>query len=137
MPSANQCRLISVYVRYTDTTNYGGVSEESIKDNQSFDLCLKLEAGQAIFIQGARYNLLVILNDLSDSSRTVYTNTRTGSLGDPSWQDMGTTFAWTVPAGSVPLADGHVYQVTAVMSVGKHDPIVDAEQSDLFIVTKP
>ena len=137
MPSANQCELTSVYVRYTDTTNHGGISEESIKDNQSFDLCLKLEAGQAIFNQGARYNLLVILNDLSDSSRTVYTNTRTGSLGDPSWQDMGTTFAWTVPAGTAPLADGHVYQATAVMSVGKRDPIVDAEQSDLFIVTQP
>jgi hypothetical protein len=137
MPSANQCRLISVYVRYTDTTNYGGVSEESIKDNQSFDLCLKLEAGQAIFIQGARYNLLVILNDLSDSSRTVYTNTQAGSLGDPNWQNMDTTFCWTVPAGSVPLVDDHVYQATAVMSVGKHDPIVDAEQSDLFIVTQP
>ena len=137
MPSANQCRLISVYVRYTDTTNYGGVSEESIKDNQSFDLCLKLEAGQAIFNQGARYNLLVILNDLSDSSRTVYTNTQAGSLGDPNWQNMNTTFCWTVPAGSVPLVDDHVYQATAVMSVGKHDPIVDAEQSDLFIVTQP
>jgi hypothetical protein len=137
MPSANQCRLISVYVRYTDTTNYGGISEESIKDNQSFDLCLKLEAGQTIFNQGARYNLFVVLNDLSDSSRTVYTNTRTGSLGDPSWQNMATTFAWTVPAGSVPLVDDHVYQATAVMRVGKRDPIVDAEQSDLFIVTQP
>ena len=137
MPGANQCELTSVYVRYTDTTNHGGISEESIKDDQSFDLCLELEAGQAIFDQGARYNLFVVLNDLSDSSRTVYTNTRTGSLGDPSWQNMGTTFAWTVPAGSVPLVDDHVYQAIAVMSVGKHDPIVDAEQSDLFIVTKP
>ena len=137
MPGANQCELTSVYVRYTDTTNHGGISEESIKDDQSFDLCLELEAGQAIFDQGARYNLFVVLNDLSDSSRTVYTNTRTGSLGDPSWQNMGTTFAWTVPAGSVPLVDNHVYQATAVMSVGKHDPIVDAGQSDLFIVTQP
>jgi hypothetical protein len=134
MPSANQCRLISVYVRYTDTTDYGGICEESVKDNQSFDLCLKLEAGQAIFNQGARYNLLVILNDLSDSSRTVYTNTQAGSLGDPNWQNMNTTFCWTVPAGTAPLAEHHIYQATAVMSVGKHAPIVDAEQSDLFIV---
>ena len=137
MPSANQCELASVYVRYTDTTNHGGISEESIKDNQSFDLCLELEAGQTIFNQGARYNLFVILNDLSDSSTTVYTNTQAGSLGDPNWQNMGTTFSWTVPAGSVPLVDHHVYQATAVMSVGKHDPIVDAEQSRLLIVTQP
>jgi hypothetical protein len=50
---------------------------------------------------------------------------------------MDTTFSWTVPVGSVPLADDHVYQATAVMSVGKHDPIVEAEQSRLFIITQP
>ena len=137
MPSANQCELTSVYVRYTDTTNHGGISEESIKDDQSFDLCLELEAGQAIFDQGARYNLFVVLNDLSYGSKIVYTNMQAGSLGDSNWQNMDTTFCWTVPAGSVPLVDDHVYQATAVMSVGKHDPIVDAEQSDLFIVTQP
>ena len=137
MPSANECELASVYVRYTDTASHGGISEESIKDNQSFDLCLELEAGQTIFNQGAQYNLFVVLNDLSDSSRTVYTNTQAGSLGDPNWQNMDTTFSWTVPAGSVPLVDDHVYQATAVMSVGKHDPIVDTEQSGLFIVTQP
>lgn len=137
MPSANECELSSVYVRYTDVVGHGGISEESIKDNQSFDLVLELEAGQTIFDSGAAYNLFVVLNDLSDSSKTVYTNTQAGSLGDPKWQAMNTTFSWTVPAGTVPLADDHVYQAIAVMSVGKRDPIVDAEQSDLFIVTQP
>ena len=137
MPSANQCELTSVFVRYTDIVNHGGISEESIKDNQSFDLCLELEAGQAIFDAAGQYNLFVVLNDLSDSSKTVYTNTQAGSLGDPNWQNMDTTFSWTVPAGSVPLVDDHVYQAIAVMSVGKHDPIVGAEQSRLFIITQP
>jgi hypothetical protein len=126
-----------VYVRYTDVVNHGGISEESIKDNQSFDLVLELEAGQTIFNSGAVYNLFVVLNDLSDSSKTIYTNAQAGSLGDPKWQAMDTTFFWTVPVGTVALADDHVYQTIAVMSVGKHDPIVDAEQSDLFIVSQP
>jgi len=137
MPSANECELAGVDVRYTDTVNHGGISEESIKDNESFDMCLELEAGQTIFNSGAPYKLFVVLNDLSDSSKTIYTNNHAGSLGDPNWQNMDTTFSWTVPAGSIPLADDHVYQATAVMSVGKHDPIVDVEQSDLFIVTQP
>jgi hypothetical protein len=137
MPSANECELASVYVRYTDTASHGGISEESIKDNQSFDLCLELEAGQTIFNAGAAYNLFVVLNDLSDSSTTVYRNSQAGSLGDPKWQAQDTTFFWTVPAGSIPLADDHVYQATAVMSVGKADPIVDVEQSELFIATQP
>jgi hypothetical protein len=137
MPSANACRLASVYVRYTDTANHGGISEESIKDNQSFDLCLELEAGQTIFNAGAVYELFVVLNDLSDSSATVYKNSQAGSLGDPKWQAQDTTFFWTIPAGSVPLADDHVYQATAVISVGKADPIVDSAQSQLFIATQP
>jgi|HubBroStandDraft_4_1064222.scaffolds.fasta_scaffold02520_7 hypothetical protein len=137
MPSANESALTSVYVRYTDTADHGGISEESIKDNQSFDLCLDLEAGQTIFNSGAAYNLFVVLNDLSDSSTTVYKNSQGGSLGDPKWPTMDTTFSWTIPAGSIPLADDHVYQATGVMSVGKSDPIVDVDQSALFIVTQP
>jgi hypothetical protein len=137
MPSANECELSGVYVRYTDVADHGGISEESIKDNQSFDLVLELEAGQTIFNAGAAYNLFVVLNDLSDSSKTIYTNTQAGSLGDPKWQTMDTTFFWTVPASPQALTDDHVYQAIAVMSVGKHDPIVDVEQSDLFIATQP
>jgi hypothetical protein len=137
MPSSNECELASVYVRYTDTASHGGISEESIRHNHSFDLCLALEAGEIIFNSGAAYNLLVVLNDLSDSSATVYKNSQAGSLGDPKWPAQDTTFSWTVPAGSIRLTDNHVYQATAVMRVGKSDPIVDVAQSDLFIATQP
>src|SRR5215469_9635976 len=137
MPSANECELASVYVRYADTVRHGGISEESIKDNEPIDLCLELEAGQSIFNAGAAYNLFVVLNDLSDSSTTVYRNSQAGSLGDPKWQTMATTFSWTVPTGTIPLVNEHIYQATAVMSVGKSDPIVDVDQSAMFIVTQP
>ena len=138
MPSANQCELSSVYVRYTDVANHGGVSEESIKDNASFDLVLELEAGQTIYNTGAHYNLLIVLNDLSDSSKTVFTDSQSGSLGDVNWPAMDGLFFWTVPAGIVSQAlDDHVLQATGVMSVGKADPIVDTDQSDLFIMTQP
>lgn len=136
MPSANECQLASVYVRYADTARHGGISEKSIRDNESIDLCLALEAGQTIFNAGAAYNLFVVLNDLLDSSATVYKNSRAGSLGDPKWLTMATTFSWTIPAGSIPLVDEHIYQATAVMSVGKSDPIVDVDQSAIFIVTR-
>ena len=136
MPTANECALARVYVRYADTARYGGISEKSIKENEPIDLCLELEAGQTIFNAGAAYRLFVVLNDLSDSSATVYKNSRAGSLGDPKWQTMATTFSWTVLAGSIPLAAEHVYQATAVMSVGKADPIVGSAQSAPFIFTK-
>ena len=137
MPSANVCELTSVYVRYADTAEHGGISEKSIKDNEPIDLCLDLEAGRTIFNAGAAYHLFVVLNDISESSATVYKNSRAGSLGDPKWRTMATTFAWTIPVGGIPLVAQHIYQATAVMSVGKSNPIVDVDQSPPFIVTQP
>lgn len=137
MPNATDAELASVYVRYTDVTAHGDNTEESIKDNQSFDLVLELEAGQAVFNSGAKYNLSVVLNDLFDSSKTIYSNTQGGSLGDTAWQKPDVKFAWTIPAGSLPLVDDHVYQAIGVLSVGNADPIVDMEQSELFVVTQP
>lgn len=137
MPSAKDCELASVYVRYADTARHGGISETSINGNEPIDLCLQLEAGQTIFNAGAAYHLFVVLNDLSDSSTTVYKNSHAGSIGDPKWPTMATTFSWTVPAGGIPLAGEHIYQATAAMSVGKSDPIVDVNQSTPFIVTCP
>ncbi len=136
MPNATQAELASVYVRYTDVTDHGDNTEESIKDNQSFDLVLELEAGQVLFNQGSKYNLSVVLNDLFDSSKTIYSNTQGGALGDSNWLKPDVKFAWTIPAGTLPLVDNHVYQAIGVLSVGNADPIVDMEQSELFVVTQ-
>lgn len=135
MPSAHDCELTRVYVRYADTVRHGGVSEHAITGTEPIDLCLQLQAGQTIFNAGAAYHLSVVLNDLSDSSATIYRDSHGGSLGDPAWQTMATIFSWTLPAGSIPLTGQHIYQASAVMSVGKPDPVVEANQSSLFIVT--
>ena len=136
MPNATEAELASVYVRYTDVAAHGDSTEESIKDNQSFDLVLEIEAGQVLFNTGAKYNLSVVLNDLFDSSKTIYSNTQCGSLGDANWLKPDVKFAWTIPPGTVPLVDDHVYQAIGVMSVGNADPIVDMEQGELFVVTQ-
>jgi hypothetical protein len=138
MPNANQCELSRVYVRYTDITNHGGVSEEAIKDNAPFDLVLELEAGQTVFNTGAQYNLLIVLNDLSDSSTTVFSKTQSGQFGDTGWPKPDGQYFWTVPTGVITsTVDDHVFQAIGVMSVGKADPVVDSGQSDLFIITQP
>ena len=38
MPSTHGCELWGLNVRYSDIANFGGMSERSIKDDQSFDL---------------------------------------------------------------------------------------------------
>ena len=138
MPNTNTCNLSGVYVRYDDTATYGGVSEDSIKDNVPFDICLALEAGQNIFNMPAAYNLHVALNDLSNSSTTVYTANLPGTLGDPGWTTLDFVHSFPVPPALItPALDGHAFQVVGVMSVGKGDPIVEAKLSEIFIITQP
>jgi hypothetical protein len=36
-----------------------------------------------------------------------------------------------------PGRDDHVLQAMGVLSAGRADPIVDTEQSDVFIITQP
>jgi hypothetical protein len=144
MTSANQCELTRAYVQYdaavTPPIVYSGVSEESIVYTEPFDIVLELEAGWAIWSSGAKYNLYVVLNDLSDSSTTLWTTNTNGSLdsADPSWLNPAFKSVFQVPAGTITAAQAdHVLQAIGVMSVGVGNPIVDLKQSELFIITQP
>jgi hypothetical protein len=137
MPNTNTANLSGTYVRYHDTATFGGVSEDAIKDNLPFDIVLALEAGTNVFGMPAAYTLHVALNDLSNSATTVYSNTVTGTLGDPGWPKQDTLHVFPVPPALITHAlDGHAFQVVAVMSVGKNDPIVEAKLSEVFIITQ-
>ena len=132
MPSANQCELSRVYVR-----NSGGqVSEESIKDNASFDVVLDAEAGQALFNNGGAYKLIMVLTDLTGDYVTYANNALTGTFGDANWPSPVLSFPFTLPPVG-PGRDDHVFQAMGVLSAGMSDPIVDTEQSDVFIITQP
>ena len=132
MPSANQCELSRVYVR-----NSGGqVSEESIKDNASFDVVLEAEAGQALFNNGGAYKLIMVLTDLTGDYITFATNTLSGTFGDANWPNPVLSFPFTLPPTGSGRED-HLFQAMGVLSAGKSDPIVDTEQSDIFIITQP
>jgi hypothetical protein len=58
--------------------------------------------------------VFVVLNELSDSSATVYTNSRAGGLGVRCGRRrLPHSSFWTVPAGSILLVDNYVCQATA------------------------
>ena len=131
MPNANECELSRVFVR-----NVGGlVSEESIKDDVRFDVVLEAESGQTLFNGGGAYKLLMVLRDLTTST-TLSQQSLSGTFGDANWPTPVLQLAFTQnPAGGA--ADDHVLQVLGVLSAGRADPIVDAEESDIFIITQP
>ena len=132
MPSANECELSRVYVR-----NSGGqVSEESIKDNASFDVVLEAEVGQALFNNGGAYTLNMVLTDLTNNYLTFANKRVNGTFGDVNWPSPVLSFPFALPPVGSGL-DDHVFQAMGVLSAGKSDPIVDTEQSDVFLITQP
>jgi hypothetical protein len=145
MTNANQCELTSSYVQYDQAVTppivYSGVSEEAINYTEPFDIVLDLEAGSTIWLTGAKYSLSVVLNDLSNSSDTIWAFNATGTLAnpaDPYWPTMSAAAVFPVPPGTVTSAmTDHVLQAIGVMSVGVGDPIVGVQESGLFLVTQP
>lgn len=101
----NESELTSVHVRITGGSDN---AEDAVFDNAAIDLVLELEAGGAIFGMAPKYNLSVVLNDLSDSSTTIY---------------------------AAEQADNQ--QAIGVMTVDVNDPQVELQQSELFVVTNP
>jgi hypothetical protein len=131
MPNANECELARVYVR-----NQGGVvSEESIKDNLPFEIVLEAEAGTALLNGGGQFQLRVFLTDMV-ADITVPAGTALGAFHTAAWptEALQQVFARPAPgAGN----DDHVFKAFGVLQAGLGDPIVDYEESDVFIVTAP
>lgn len=131
MTNANQVQLEQVYAR----NGGGATSEESIKDNVPYELVMEAEAGSAMFNAGGAYKLIMVLRDLTTSS-TVSVNTVSGSFGDANWPAPALKRAFPQAAAGAGR-DDHVLQALAVLSAGVHDPSVESEESEVFIITQP
>ena len=131
MPNANGCELARVYVR-----NPGGVvSEESIKDNQPYEIVLEAEAGSALLNGGGQFKLRVFLTDMV-TDITVPAGAVNGAFHTAAWPNMALQHVFARPAPGAGN-DDHVFKAFGVLQAGVGDPIVDYEESDVFIVTTP
>jgi hypothetical protein len=132
MPSANEAELARVY-----TTNAGGgVAEEAVRFNQAFRVVAEAEAGQTLFNGGGPYKLILVLRDLSDNPNSVANSQiQAGLLGTAPWVTPQLRFQFNVPAQG-PTKKDHLYQASVLMTIGNNDPIVDAEESELLVITE-
>lgn len=132
MPSANEAELARVYA-----TNAGGaVAEEAVPFNQAFRVVAEAEAGQTLFNGGGPYKLIMVLRDLSaDPNSVADSQVQAGFLGAAPWNTPQLRFEFNVPAQG-PAKKDHLYQASVLMTIGNHDPIVDAEESELLVVTE-
>jgi hypothetical protein len=131
MPNANECELARVYVR-----NLGGnVSEESIKDNVRYEIVADAECGQTLLNTGGGFKLSVYLTDLVTDITTPAGNL-VGNFKSGAWPNPALSQAFPQPA-STGARDDHAMRAFGVLQAGAADPIVDFEESDIFIVTTP
>ncbi len=132
MPNANDVELVRAFVRPVG----GTIGEETIKDNQPFEVVAEVEAGTALFNIGGPYKILGVVQD-ENTGAVVATPSVSGTFG---------TAPWTTPAAVIPLPpvpaqgtgkDNHIYEATVVLVVGARDPNVDFTEDVLFVITTP
>jgi hypothetical protein len=132
MPNANEAELARVYL----TNSGGGVSEEAVPFNQPFRVVAEAEAGQTLFNGGGPYKLIMVLRDLSANPNSVAaTSIQAGTLGAAPWSAPQLRFQFNVPAQGATKKD-HLYRASVLMTIGNNDPIVDAEESELLVITE-
>lgn len=132
MPSANEAELARVFTSSTG----GAVSEESIASSQPFDIVAQAEAGQTLFNGGGPFKLIAVLRDLSNNTViTVPGNPFTGTLRSTQWPNRTLEHHFALPAQGATRQD-HIYKASVVLTIGVADPIVDAEESDLLVITE-
>jgi hypothetical protein len=129
MPNANGA-LITV----VKTTETGQVfEEETLPFNKAFDVVVEAEAGTNVFNSQQSYVVQIVLTDLNTST-VVAAKKISGSVGDANWPARAQNHRFAVPAPGAGAED-HVYRAFGVLQIGKIDPIIDYEESDILVIT--
>jgi hypothetical protein len=123
----NQASINNIYAALTRN---GGPRSE-IPAGSNFFIVVKVEAGRAIVIRGAKYNLHVLAQDITNL-RNVFNTVVVGNLGDPSWPlaNQDASFVFPVPAGPA----GTIYKILAVVSIDVRETVAQSFESDPLLV---
>jgi len=135
MTSFKDSELVRVFVR--PATAGSVIADDTIKDNQPFQLVAQVEAGDALFGSGGPYRFAAVVTDLHNPAAPVATPSLSGSFQDSNWNSPSKEIVLaTLPAQGA-TKDDHIYQATLVMVIGQTNPIVEFAESNLFVITQP
>lgn len=124
----NQVLINSVYAALTRN---GGPRSE-IPAGSNFFIVVKAEAGGAIVNRGAKYNLHVLVQDVTNF-RNAFNTVVVGKLGDPSWPLANEDASFVLPVIAGPA--GTIYKVLAVISIGLREiPAQSFESEPLLVI---
>lgn len=132
MPNANGATVTEVKVTKTGAA----VEEETLASNAAFDVVVEAEAGSNVFNAGGSYKVQMVTTDYTNSFITSNTQTISGTFGDANWPNQALQHRFVVPAPGAAVED-HVFRPFAVLQAGNVDPIVDFEEGEIFVITRP
>ncbi len=88
-------------------------SDRDYPAGQQFDVTVEAEVGDALFITGGKYSILMTLVDRTNFKQ-VHSETKSGNYSDPPWKKgQPTTFTFTVPGTKTSTLDGSILEAQA------------------------
>jgi len=137
MASPNTIQFTDLKVTLVTPPGVPQLSEQAIADNAKFQVVAEVEAGDAIFnTLTPPFNIQAVVTD--KATGTIITRNISGTVGNAPWDVQSASIALpSIPAQGA-ASDNHLYEVSAVLSVGAKNPEVEFAPEDVrFIVVKP
>jgi hypothetical protein len=136
MPSPNEVKLADAFVKPEN----GIISDETIKNNQRFQIVAEVEAGSALFTNlQPHFQLISVVTDKSDSPSptTIATQTVAGNIGQGAWNTQAAEISFPLIAAQGATKNNHIYEASVVLVVGAGDPSVEFAENIKFVITAP
>lgn len=132
----NDVDLIRIYAREANTLT----EDITMVTGTAFDLLVEAEVGTALFGNGGKFEIYVIIRDFTANSLVIYTDSLSDIFGG-AWARLKEAFLFIVPASVIAGRENHILEAHAILSadgLGRtSDRNVSFAQSRLFTVYPP
>ena len=124
----NDVELTRVFTRQVN----GKIADVTLSSGDDFEVVVEVEAGTAVFNQGAQYKTDIVIRDLSANNNIPRGPAGiAGALGSAPWDAQAKQLVFTVKAADLAGREGDLCEVYAYLLEGNKDP--DAS----FLVSQP
>ena len=132
----NDVELIRIYTREANTLT----EDVTMVTGKAFDLLVEAEVGTALFGNGGKFSVQVIIRDFTANSTVIHTDTLSDTFGG-AWARLKETFLFIVPASVIEGRANHILEAHAILSADRvgstNAKDVSFVRSRLFTVNAP
>ena len=131
--SPHAIEVVRVYPREVGTD----VQDVTLLVGNDFEVAVEAEAGTAVFGNGGEYEIGLIVRNLSDDAKVIYSDQVRSFFGGTEWPKLKNTFQFMVPAAAINGLEGNILETVVYLrtgGIGTASPNVSFCRSPLFIV---